>query len=549
MPDKQQAWDDLHRLTNDENINGKSAAAGAIGSAFFCMPDKQQAWDDLIKLTKDKDYFVKSEATKALGSAFSHVPGKEQAWNDLHRLITDKDSFVKSMTVKALGSAFSHVPNKEQAWNDLHRSTTDEHFGLRSEAAEAIGLAFSHILDQQQAWNDLIKLTGDENIYVRTDANHSLGKISIFKASKAEKEEEYKRELETAIAFFGKAAHESSKGEYISNPSQFCLPFYRSFHTIIFKKQKTKKEVDKYLAEAKYAVGGSKSKELLFEAVNNLANALTEVQSMGNLDLRAKKDELDFYRKYCDCAEELMRNTEESAPYATAAIRKGMPVLDRYLKELIKEIQEKAKIACNESKGTEAKEIACAISREVQKWEISNQEEMTQKVEDVAYILKTKVADLPENEFILNKIKAMRHEPNLIKQYETLLLVIGQIHTLKVVSEKELDNKLLKFGENMSGEIIGAKEEIIGEIVSAKEEITNEIVNIKDKLRCISFNVSNIGLNSYNIISNLDMIRVELKKLNNVALLNVSSTSLLNSSILLKFDGKSKFLNIFLKNH
>jgi len=503
MPDKQQAWDDLHRLTNEENSDGRLAAAIGLGSAFFCMPNKQQAWDDLIKLTNDKNYFVKFVAGIGLGSAFSHVPDKEQAWNDLHRLITDKDDFVKS------------------------------------QAANALVFAFPLILDQQQAWNDLIKLTGDKGEYVRADANHSLGKISIFQASKAESEEEYKRELETAIAFFEKAAHAPTR---MSNPSKFCLPFYRSFHTIIFKKQKAKKEVDKYLAEAKSAIGGSKSKELLFEAVNNLSNALTEVQSMGNLDLQAKKGELDFYRKYCDCAEELMRNAEESAPYATAAMRKGMPILDRYLKELIEEIQEKAKIACNESKETEAKEIACAVSREVQKWEISNQEEMTQKVEDAAYILKTKVADLPENKFILNKIEAMRHEPNLIKQYETLLFVIGQIHTLKVVSEKELDNKLLKFRKDMSGEIVGAKEEIIGEIVSAKEEITNKIVNIKDKLCCISFNVSNIGLNSYNIISNLDMIRVELKKLNSMALLSVSSTSMLDSNLTEQINDLNKII-------
>ena len=136
------------------------------------------------------------------------------------------------------------------------------------------------------------------------------------------------------------------------NPSQFCLPFYRSFHTIIFKKQEAKEEVNKYLAEAKAAIKGSKSKELLFEAVENLANALKEVQNLENLDLEAKKGELNFYRKYCDRAAELMRDTEETAPFATIAMRKGLPILDRNLKELLEEIQEKAKIACKESKGT-----------------------------------------------------------------------------------------------------------------------------------------------------------------------------------------------------
>jgi len=87
-------------------------------------------------------------------------------------------------------------------------------------------------------------LTNDKDNFVRTSTFHSLGKISIFKASQAEKEEDYKEELEKAITFFEKAAQES---EYV-NPSQFCLPFYRSFHTIIFQKQEeVKEEIDKYL--------------------------------------------------------------------------------------------------------------------------------------------------------------------------------------------------------------------------------------------------------------------------------------------------------------
>ena len=54
--------------------------------------------------------------------------------------------------------------------------------------------------------------------------------------------EDYKKELEKAIEFFEIAAKESPSW---LNPAQFCLPFYRSFHTIIFKKQEAKEEVKK----------------------------------------------------------------------------------------------------------------------------------------------------------------------------------------------------------------------------------------------------------------------------------------------------------------
>ena len=59
MPDKQQAWDDLHRLTSDEDIDVRSSAANALGPAFSEVPDKQQAWDYLHRLTSHEDLYVR----------------------------------------------------------------------------------------------------------------------------------------------------------------------------------------------------------------------------------------------------------------------------------------------------------------------------------------------------------------------------------------------------------------------------------------------------------------------------------------------------------
>jgi HEAT repeat protein len=142
---------------------------------------------------------------------------------------------------------------------------------------------------------------------VRISSNYSLGKVSIFMASHAEKEEGYKKELEKAIEFYENAAKEGSD----LNPAQFCLPFYRSFYAIIFEKQEAEEEVDRYLAEAKAAIQGSEGKKQLFEAVENLSDALKEIQNLRNLNFEAKKSELNFYRKYCDHAAELMKDTNE----------------------------------------------------------------------------------------------------------------------------------------------------------------------------------------------------------------------------------------------
>ena len=364
------------------------------------------------------------------------MPDKRLAWNDLVRLTSDEDRFVRSRAASVLSSVFSDVQDKQLAWNDLHRLISNKDSNVRSRAASAIGFAFFEAPDKQLAWSDLVTLTSDEDSSVKVYANHSLGKVSIFEASQAETDEGYKKELRKAIEFFEIAALAS---KYF-NPSQFCLPFYRSFYTIVFKKQETKAEVDKYLADAKDAVKGSKSKELLFEAVENLATALKEVQSIENLDLEAKKGELNFYRKYCDRAAELMRDTEETAPYTTELMRKGLPILDRSLKKLLEEIQKKAKTACKESQGTATEEIACVINREVQKWEISNPEEMARLIEYLAYLLKNKVANLPEKEFTLEKIDLMLNEKDLTKKFQYLNYIIGSLPGGDQVSIKNYIN-------------------------------------------------------------------------------------------------------------
>jgi hypothetical protein len=282
---------------------------------------------------------------------------------------------------------------------------------------------FAHVTCQEQVLEKLRKLTHDPQKDVRAYANYSLGKIYVFKASRVENEEDYRKELEKAIGYFER----SKKVSQMVNPSKFCLPFYRSFHTIIFKKQESIDEVNKYLIDAKVGIENSKSKELLFEAVENLANALKEVQKLNGMDLEAKKSELNFYRKYCEQAAELMRETEDTAPYATAAVRKGLPILDRNLKRILEEIRDNAKIACRNSIGTDTEEIACAINQEVKNWEIGSQEEMTQMIEDLIDVFRLKMPHLPGYEYIFREIEGLRDEKNLVKQYKIVCRLIGLV--------------------------------------------------------------------------------------------------------------------------
>ena len=506
-PNKQKAWADICKMSFEKDNRVKSSIPSFISTLFDSIPDKHRAWDIIHRLSFDDDIDVRWFTAHSIGHIFGRLSDEEtkQAWKDTHRLVYDELGLVRSGIAESFRYIFPHlsIKQQQQALDDIHRLTLDKDDLVRSYIAESIGFIFPYLPGKKRPLKDLKRLETDEHRYVSSHALHSLGKISIYNSSQAINEFDCKKELEIAISYFEKAA----KRGFDLNPSEFCLPFYRSFQAIIFKENESEDQVQRYLTEAKRAIGGSNDKKILYEAVQNLSRALVEVQ---NLEFMDKKEKLNSCRKYCEIASELMKDTKITAPYATELIKKGLPILDRKLKTLLDEIREKAKSVCEDSEGTDAEEIACVINREVQKWEIGNQEEMTQKVEDVAYILKTKVANLPENVYVLNKIEAMRSERDLTKQYEILLFVIGLIPTMKVVSEQELDKKL-------------------DQKIQKFDLIFGEIVYIKEKLSCISFDISKIKLNSTDFISNLETMKEELEKLNKIEGLNTISIEKLDS--------------------
>jgi len=486
VPDKQQAWNELHKLANDQRSSVRSCAASSLGPMFPEAPDKQQAWNDLHRLSLDQDVEVRQRTARSLGYIFSYVPDKQQAWDDLHRLTEDQDINVKRKAVNSLGFAFSQIPNKQQAWNDLHRLSLDQDVEVRQITARSLGSAFSYVSDKQQAWDDLRKMASDENSGVKAFANHSMGKASIFKASQAESENNYRKELEKAVVFFETAAKQSTY-KWL-NPSQFCLPFYLSFNNIIFKKQVAKDEMDKYLVEAKDAVKGSKNKKLLFEAIENLSSALIEVQRLGDLDLEAKKGELNFYREYCDRAEELMRETEEIAPYATATMRRGMPILGRNLKNILEEIQEKAKNAYKQSRGTVTEELTYSVCAEVHKWEIGNQEYLLVQIVNMVDLLKSYIPKNEENSLILMKVDTMFLEPDIVKQYMLLNNLVPQIMNIQMSKEikglKGSADELKGSVDELKASINGLpnKQEYLDIIQRDLKEIKNYMPGMKEEI-------------------------------------------------------------------
>ena len=398
IPDKKQAWDDLIRLASDHDSDVSRGAASAIGIGFSFMPDKNQAWEELHRLTSDNFIYVRDGATSALGIAFLHIPDKNKAWEDLHRLSSDYHNLVRISTAHALGIAFSHIPDKQQAWDDLIRLASDHDSDVRWHAVDALGSAFQHVTDKEQATKDLLELTKDENNDVRRSAadalgsvfphitnkkdalgalfilsdekdrevristNHSLGRIFIYKATLTDSKEGFRKELEKALEFFEKASIEST----YYNPTSFCLPFYRSFHAITSGKKEAYTDVNKYLEEAKNAVGGSESKEKLLEAVKNLSEALKETKIDKEKDFSSIKFELNAYRRYCERTAELLETTVENAPIATKLLGKVAPIIGEQISKKI-EIQEKAEAIFEKTKGTPLESLGLELHEDANK--------------------------------------------------------------------------------------------------------------------------------------------------------------------------------------
>ncbi len=424
IPDKKQAWEDLNMLTRDTDNIVRERAVNALGTAYPHSPDKKQAWEYLIQLTREYAD-VGWIAIGELGVAFPHNPDKKHAWEDIHSLVWEGDSAVRRHVADALSVAFPYIPNKQQAWEDLHRLMLDDDEIVRWHAADAIGAVFPYIPNKQQAWNELHRLIHDDNKYVRAFVNHSLGKAAILKATEAESEEDFRKNLEKALEFFERSSEE--KMDF--NPTNFCLPFYRSLHTIAFKKKEEEEtEIQRYIIEAKKALGGSESKEKLLEVVENLANALKEVHKTKDFD--GMKSNLNAYRRYSDRACELLEMTEGRAPGATKLIRKGLPIIDEKIRGIIAEIQQKTKALCKETKDTSLEELGKEVNNAGQNLlKVRDPIGLEKSVENMQTILSVICSKMPEEEGgeACELLKKAKDEPYVEDKMNLHNVILGKI--------------------------------------------------------------------------------------------------------------------------
>ena len=188
VPDKQKAWDDLIKLSNDKN--GRfvgTIASNALYSVLSQVPDKQQVLNDLVKLIKNETGGVRIVLRDAFNLAFIKVPDKQWVWEFLIELITKNDEIanmgarnnLRMIVTHRLESIFTQVPDKQKAWNDLIKLTSNKSSWVRKEAVSTLCSAFPHMPDRQKVLNDLVKSTSDQCSFERIEVACVLTKREI----------------------------------------------------------------------------------------------------------------------------------------------------------------------------------------------------------------------------------------------------------------------------------------------------------------------------------------------------------------------------------
>ena len=161
---------------------------------------------------------------------------------------------------------------------------------------------------------------------------------------------------------------------------------------------------------------------------------------------------VETYKQYLKRAAYLMNTKKERTPLVIKLIKKGMPIIDDKIEKIIKEIQEKANIAYQQSKNTPTEEIAYDVNQEVQNWYIGNQEQLVRNLNRLIFILKQKIPLIPENKFIHEQIEKIRNEKDITKQYKKICYSIEFIQTEVTMIDKCYK---IEIGDNASvGEII-----------------------------------------------------------------------------------------------
>jgi HEAT repeat protein len=475
LPDKNQAWEVLLTLTQDPYSFVREIAADALGTSFAYLPDKTRGWQDLLRLTQDQYSFVRWITADALGTSFTYLTDKTRGWQDLHRLTQEQDRDMRWIAAKALSSSFAHLPNQIEGWQDLHRLTQDSDSEVRWSAASALGSVFALLPDKDQGWQVLLRLSKDQDSDVRMNAYYSLGRASIFRASEASEKNVIRAELEAAVEFFER----SSTGKSHFNPARFCLPFYRSYLALTFQGA-SESEVQRYLIQAKEAVGSSENKKELIGAVENLAKALEETQNHKKKSREQIQSDLKAYRWYCERAVEHMIAAEERAPGAVRLMRICNPIVEERIEETIAGIQKTARKIRQVTRGSGTKYEAPGVRIDQEAIKLSSEDP-------------------------IKAFKSSSRIASILREFCSLLPKVKRGHACDIVDEIENEQELSVRDAKIELALTYILPNI--RLEAYKSVLTGRLDQMDKKLDTVIHDLAKIKIGSGNILVNLCAVR------------------------------------------
>ncbi len=460
-----------------------------MGDAIPFAPDKNQVWTHICQLLLDDDPIIRGRTVDAVGRTFSYMPSPYAAWDKLKILARDPDRYVRWKTAHAIGKSFRDLPDKAKAWNTLIELTADSDGVVQEFSSRGLSFASAFTNEMQNATEiqrDLHKLTHHGNNIVRMYAYYCLGRISINHAIEAETDADFKTKLEMGLDFFEKAYNLPIHNQQnCINPARFCLPFYRSFYVLTFKNNEALNEAEIYLSAARRSTEGSRSREILLKAVENLSHALLEVRNIQTTELGIVKEYLRVYKQYCEHAADLLACSERDAPVASRIILKGLPIIDKKIRIIIKEIKDKAGNFCKSAKNTPFQEIGEATFELTKRLDsIEDKECARSMLIDLAVYLRPMCIFLPESSKLI-----------IYDQLDNI--ENSDIQTISVV----LKNTLIAFNILLSNQ---------------QDQMVFFKSIIDSRLRAIDYNIFRIKIASGNIAANLLAIKKEADEIKSI---------------------------------
>ncbi|WP_440955034.1 HEAT repeat domain-containing protein [Methanosarcina sp. Mfa9] len=184
LPDREQAFDDMLRLSSDKDKLVAETAVKTLELVYPHVSDRKRLWTKLAGLTANQAPGVQKAAVHALASSYTLMPGEQRVWNDFLKLAGSGTDSVKEYAFSCLKSVFPLVPDKTQAWKDLFELRESADMNTRVEATRTLGTVFSHVEDQDKAWKELFKLALEERGALQKEAFEALASAFIHSRNK-----------------------------------------------------------------------------------------------------------------------------------------------------------------------------------------------------------------------------------------------------------------------------------------------------------------------------------------------------------------------------